>query len=126
MRDQMKSVIRAAWLLVAALLLAGAFAPAYRTYFNGLMLGTLVSVVNGWMLMVKIEALTARILNEGLAAKPNKRVNMGFISRISMAILGVMVAVKMPHFFHAASTIAGISFVPAALFLTGFLSRGRK
>ncbi|MEK8131681.1 ATP synthase subunit I [Paenibacillus filicis] len=126
MRDQMKSIIRAALFLSSALLLAGVFLPAYRTHFSGFMLGTWISVLNGWMLMIKIEALAAKVLDVDFANKPNKRVNMGFISRISMAILGVMVAVKMPHLFHIASTIAGVAFAPAAVFLRAFLFRSAK
>ncbi|WP_281883186.1 ATP synthase subunit I [Paenibacillus sp. YYML68] len=123
MRDQFLSIYRAALFFLSALLLVWAFVPDYRVYVNGLILGSAVSLINAWILSVKIEALTKVILDKS-EDSGRRRFNMGFISRISVALLAIIIAVKVPHLFHIAATIIGFAFVQVVVLLKGlFFSR---
>ncbi|MBP1153210.1 MULTISPECIES: ATP synthase subunit I [unclassified Paenibacillus] len=125
MRDQLKSIVRASLFFLSALLLLWAVFPDYRTHVNGLVLGMMVSLINAWMLMLKIEALAVIIVDKD-NEQTRKRINMGFISRLSMAILAVMFAVRMPQSFDVVFTIIGFSFIQVALLLKGLLFREKK
>lgn len=125
MRHQLKSIVRASLFFLSALLLLWAVFPDYRTHVNGLILGMMVSMINAWMLMLKIEALAVMILDKD-NGQTRKRINMGFISRLSLAVLTVMLAVRMPQSFNVVFTIIGFSFVPVALLLKGLLFREKN
>jgi len=115
MNDQMKPIVRATLLFLSALLIFWTFVPAYRTYAAGLMLGMTISLVNAWILSIKIEAISRNIME-----KTEKRVGLGTVSRMCMALIGVMVAVKVPK-FDLIFTIIGLFFVQLATLLMGLL-----
>jgi ATP synthase protein I len=114
MNNQLKLLIRITMIGIAALLLIWAFFPAYRTYASGLALGMIVSLINAWLLLAKIEAVSR------LAPGESKRINIGTLSRMCMALIAVMIAVKYPQ-FHLVSTIIGLFFIQLATLLMGLL-----
>lgn len=115
MKDQLKVIARIALFMISALLLVWAFLPAYRTYASGFILGTLASLTNAWLLILKIETLSKLTEQEG-----RKRVNLGTLSRMCVALLAVMIAVKYPQ-FNLVFTIAGLFSVQLATLLMGYL-----
>lgn len=115
MNDQMKPIVRAVLLLLSVSLFVWLLVPAYRSYANGFMLGMMISLINAWILLTKIEALSRNI-----AEGTQKRVNLGFVSRVCMAIIAVMIAVKLPQ-VDLVSTIIGLFFVQMATLLMGLL-----
>ncbi|MBP1992586.1 ATP synthase subunit I [Paenibacillus eucommiae] len=113
MNTQLKPMVRITLLVVSVSLLVWIIFPSYRTYAAGLVLGVVISFINAWFLFMKIEAL-ARNAAEG----SDKRINLGFISRVCMAIIAVMIAVKIPD-FNLVFTIIGLFFVQVATLLRG-------
>ncbi|PZE19406.1 ATP synthase subunit I [Paenibacillus xerothermodurans] len=119
MSDQVKPIVRAALLFLSALLVVWILMPAYRTYTAGFMLGMVISLVNGWMLLLKIEALSR-------TEQTGRRVNLGTLSRMCMAIIGVMIALKLPHHFNLVFTIIGMFFVQVVTLFMGFMLNKRN
>lgn len=113
MMNQLRPIVRATLFVFSATLLIWAFAPALRVYATGFMLGMVISLINAWILMVKIEALSRNIVE-----KSDKRVGLGFISRICTALIAVMIAVKLPQ-VDLVFTIIGLFFVQMATLLMG-------
>mgnify|MGYP001304124139 CR=1 FL=1 len=115
MNDQLKLLVRITLIGISALLLAWAIWPAYRTYAAGLALGMIVSLINAWLLVSKI-----RLISKLAESEERKRINVGTVSRMCMALLAVMVAVKYPQ-FDLVFTIIGLFFVQLATLLMGLL-----
>lgn len=113
MIDQIKPVIKVSLYVLAATLIIWVIFPVYRTQAVGFMLGMMVSLINAWILMVKIEAFSRNIIE-----KTEKRVNLGFVSRVCMAIIAVMAAIKLPQ-VDLVFTIIGMFFVQLATLLKG-------
>ncbi|MFE5324166.1 ATP synthase subunit I [Paenibacillus sp. NPDC056579] len=120
MNDQMKPIVRATLLFLSALLLFWAFVPMYRTYAAGFILGMSISLVNAWILSIKIKAISRNIIE-----KTEKRVGLGTVSRMCMALIGVMIALKVPQ-FDLIFTIIGLFFVQLATLLMGLLFSKRN
>jgi ATP synthase protein I len=116
----MRSVFRASMLFMSLCLLAWAFIPAVKTYAAGLVLGTLISLINAYMLQSRIHTITRVAL-----ANTGKRVNSGFIGRVCMVVFGTMTCLRFPH-FHLVSTIIGFFFVQLATLIIGFISSLRE
>jgi hypothetical protein len=107
------------WLLSAGLLL-WLFVPQWRTGLAGLLLGMLVSLLNSWYLSKKIGQMSALIVDG-----TRKKFNLGFLTRVSTAILAVMLAVKSDY-FDLATTIVGLFYSATVILVWGILSRGSR
>jgi ATP synthase protein I len=117
MDDQLKRVVRASLFIFSGALFIWILAPDYRSYAAGFMLGMMISIINGWILMTKIEQLGRNIVE-----RAEKRVQLGFVSRICMSIIAVMIAVKLPQ-VDLVLTIIGLFYVQMATLLIGLLVR---
>jgi ATP synthase protein I len=117
MDDQLKRVVRASLFIFSAALFIWILAPDYRSYAAGFMLGMMISLINGWILMTKIEQLGRNIVE-----RAEKRVRLGTVSRMCMAIIAVMIAVKLPQ-VDLVFTLIGLFFVQAATIIMGLLSK---
>lgn len=116
----LKSVTRAAMFFLAACMLVWAFAVEIRPHAAGLILGTLVSLFNAHLLSIKIQQIS-----KAMSENNGKRVNTGFISRICMVLIAVMISVKVPH-FDLIFTIIGLFLVQLATLLMGIFSAFKK
>lgn len=116
----LKTVFRTALFWIAGCLLVWAFWPDARPYAAGLILGTAVSLINAQLLGHKISVFT-----ENLAQKTGRRVNLGFIARLCVCLLAVMLADKAAQ-FHVATTIIGFFYAPFVALGAGLLSMSRK
>ncbi|MFD0871864.1 ATP synthase I chain [Chlamydia abortus] len=112
----MKTVSRAAMFFLAICLLVWALVPQAKPYAAGLVLGTVISLINARLLGAKIQAITRLVMEN-----TGKRINSGFISRACMALIGTMICVKFPQ-FDLISMIIGLFFVQMATLLMGILS----
>ncbi|MFC0216403.1 ATP synthase subunit I [Paenibacillus chartarius] len=117
MNVHMKPIVRAVLLAMSVSLVIWAVFPAYRSYATGFILGMMVSLINAWLLMIKIEAIS-KMVAEGT----KKRVNLGFVSRVCMAILAVMVAVKLPQ-VDLVFTIIGLFSVQLGTLVMGLVTK---
>lgn len=116
----LKVVTRATVYFFAATLLLWAIFVDIRPYVAGLMLGTAVSLFNAHLLSIKVQQIS-----KAMAANDGKRVNTGFISRICMVLIAVMISVKVSH-FDLVCTIIGLFLVQIFTLLMGILSAFRK
>jgi ATP synthase protein I len=115
LKQHMQNVFRSALFFMAACFLVWAVAPGLRPYASGLLLGTVISLINARILSYKIEAITvAALANDG------RKQSAGFISRACMVLIGTMVSMRFPD-FHLVSTIIGFFFVQMATLFMGFL-----
>ncbi|TBL72947.1 ATP synthase subunit I [Paenibacillus thalictri] len=116
----LKTVQRVTLFFLSICFMGWALAPSYKLYFAGLILGTIASFVNARFLAWKIEQLTKAVIE-----KTNRKINMGFATRVSIALLAVLVAYKFKDHIAISTTLAGLFFVQLATLLLGIISRIR-
>lgn len=116
----LRVVTRAAIYLFAVSLLLWVLVEPFRPHVAGLILGTLVSLFNAHLLSIKIQQIS-----KAMADNNGKRVNTGFLSRICMVLIAVMIGVKLSH-FDLVFTIIGLFLVQLATLLMGILSAFNK
>jgi ATP synthase protein I len=90
--------------------------PDYRIYAAGFIIGSLVSYLNSYYLSMKI-----RQLAQAVTSKSSKRINLGFLTRASIAVLAAMWALVSDQ-IHVGTTIAGMLFTPLVVILLGIQS----
>lgn len=103
-----KGVTRLSLVIMAGLLLGWALHPETRIYTLGMVLGIL-----GGLVSTRHLAMKTRNVAHSVATQESRSYSLGFISRISFAILAVMFSVKIEH-FSLELTIAGL-FLPQLL-----------
>ncbi|MBA9085729.1 ATP synthase protein I [Fontibacillus solani] len=99
------AVTRITFLSLSALLFGWAIFPEYRPVFVGLILGLAVGLLYVRFLSIKVRQLVQLVVSQ-----EQKKFNFGFITRICLVFITVMVATK----FEQVSTIAVITglFIP--------------
>lgn len=102
------AVSRITFLSLSALLFGWAIFPEYRPVFVGLILGLAVGLLYVRFLSVKVRQLVQLVVSQ-----EKKKFNFGFITRICLVFITVMVAAK----FEQVSMIAVITglFIPQLL-----------
>ncbi|RKQ34378.1 ATP synthase subunit I [Oceanobacillus halophilus] len=88
--------------LLAILVLGTGFTP-YTEIFNGLILGTVISFYNLWLLQQKTNAFGKSVAESGTA-----RGGLGVFSRLAAAAIGVLLALRFPEIFHIMAVAIGI------------------
>lgn len=101
---------------VAALLAAWALAPEGRTVAAGLILGTIASLMNAFLLRRRIELITRLVMENS-----GKRAGLGLASRIATILLAVMVAYRFPEQFSMPATLAGCFYAQVMVFFTALV-----
>ncbi|WP_409343724.1 ATP synthase subunit I [Paenibacillus sp. MBLB4367] len=112
----LRTLLRATLFLMAAGLVGWALVPWIRPYAAGVMLGAVGSLVNAHLLRYKIE-----MLGQQLVEKTQKRVGLGFVARLSVSLIAVMVAIKQPG-VDLPSTIVGLFFAQMVTLLLGIVT----
>ncbi|GAA0137629.1 hypothetical protein YSY43_44700 [Paenibacillus sp. YSY-4.3] len=102
------AVSRLTFLLLSAVLFGWAFAPEYRPLLAGLFLGLVVG-----LLYVRYLSIKVRQLVELAVSQEQRKFNFGFITRICLVFITVMVAAKFEQ-VSLVSAIIGL-FVPQLL-----------
>lgn len=113
----LKTVQRITIFFLSFCFMGWAISPLYRDLFAGLILGTAVSLLNARYLAWKIEQLGQVVLE-----KTKRKVNLGFITRASMALIAVVVAYRFQGYVALSTTLAGLFFVQLATLLLGIIS----
>ncbi len=92
------------WMLyfLALFVLGAGFLP-YTRVFNGLVLGGVISFYNLWLLQHK-----TKVLGDTVAQGKDVRGGIGTFSRMALAALGVLVAIRFEEYFHIIAVVIGI------------------
>jgi ATP synthase protein I len=108
---------------LALFVLGWGFTP-YPEWFLGLILGTVISVYNHWLLYQKVKKFTEAVATGG------KAVTLGSLSRMAAAVLGVVIAVRFPEYINLYGVIIGImtSYIVIIIdsFVTLFKAVGKR
>jgi ATP synthase protein I len=112
----LKQVQRVTIFFLSFCFLGWALLPQYQSEFAGLIVGTTVSYFNSKYLAWKIEQL-----GQAAAEKTNRKINLGFITRASMALIAVMASLKYAQ-IEFSTTLLGLFSVQLATLLLGILS----
>jgi ATP synthase protein I len=119
--DDFQAHVKAVWrfsLFFLSICLVGwLFAGAYQSFFAGLLLGSAISAVNSQYLAFKIGQAATSVIQ-----KTNRRVNLGFVTRASLALLAIIVAAKYEQHISIAATIIGLFLAQLATLLLGIVS----
>ena len=87
--------------LLSFYVLGWGFTP-YQTIFAGLVLGTVLSLFNFWIL-VRRTVLFGEAVAQGQKVK-----GLGMMSRLAAAALGIILAIRFPDVFDPISVITGL------------------
>lgn len=91
------------WMLyLLALLVLGAGFSSYQAIFFSLILGSLISFYNLWLMQKKINDFGEAIV------KKQKARGLGMISRLAAVALGVLIVIRFEEYFHLISFIIGL------------------
>lgn len=94
--------------------LGGALLPKYQSIFLGIALGSAVSSINAVYLGRKVRQVSEAALNGG-----SKRLNLGFLTRVALAVLAVFAAIKNPQFLNMYAVAGGLVFAQFYLLFIG-------
>lgn len=87
--------------LCSLYLLGWGFTP-YQTIFLGLLLGTILSLYNLWVMVRKIDRLGKAIVEgKGTAS-------LGTLTRLASGALVVLISLRFPAYIHIAGAILGL------------------
>lgn len=101
---------------MAALAGAWAVVPEGRTVAAGLVLGTLGSLANAYLLRRRVDLIAqAAVENDG------RRVGLGMANRLAVILIVVMAAYRFPEHLSMPAAIAGCFYVQFAIFFTAFI-----
>ena len=89
-------------LYVLSIFFLGYALTPYKSIFLGLALGTVFSLYNLWSMYAKIERLGQAVIQK------RKVKTLGSLSRLMLAGLAVLIAMKYPEHFHLLSVIIGL------------------
>lgn len=87
--------------LLAVYVLGWGF-TSHHSIFLGLILGTVCSFLNLWMLVRRMKKFDMAI------SKGKKVRSLGSLSRLAMAALAAMIALKWPYLFQMISVVVGL------------------
>jgi len=102
------AVTRTTFFILSALFLGWAFFSDYRPIISGLILGLAVGLVYTRFLSMKVRGLVEHVVSQ-----QERRFSFGFLTRICLVLLVIMVAVKVEQ-VSALGVVIGL-FVPQLL-----------
>jgi len=117
---QFRPVYKVSFVTMGACAVCWAIFPDVRSIPAGLLLGIAASLLNFWYLGLKVSQFA-----DGLLNKKARRTSLGFLTRASVAVLVVGLAMKTPHLNWIAA-LAGLFFTQLATLLLGVLSYFHK
>lgn len=94
--------------------LGSALLPKYQSIFLGIALGSAVSSINAVYLGRKVRQVSEAALNGG-----SKRLNLGFLTRVALAVLAVFAAIKNPQILNMYAVAGGLVFAQFYLLFIG-------
>jgi len=101
---------------MSALLAAWAVAPEGRTIAAGLILGTIASLMNAFLLRRRVDLITRLVMENS-----GKKAGLGMASRLAVILLAVMVAYRFPEHFSLPATLAGCFYAQVMVFFAALV-----
>ena len=105
--------------LLAVLVLGAGFTPFPRI-FLGLLLGSVISFYNLWLLQRKVKALGIAVVEKGTA------VSLGTLTRIITAVLAIVIALRFEETFHIYSVVIGLASSYVVMIIDSFIRAMRE
>ncbi|MNC47892.1 ATP synthase I chain [compost metagenome] len=96
--------------------LTAAFAPRLETIALGLALGVSISLINAFYLGYKV-----RKMSDDAAEGNLKRVNLGFLTRAALAVLGIYISMRFPQYFNTYAVAGGLAIAQFSLLIIGII-----
>lgn len=87
--------------LLSIYVLGWGFTP-YQTIFLGLILGSIFSILNIWLLVRKTEKFD-KAIEQGKKVK-----SLGSLQRMATAGIAVVIALRFPEYFHIIGVVIGL------------------
>lgn len=112
-----KAVLRLSLFFLSFCLIGWFVGGTARPFFAGLLLGSVVSVISTQYLAFKISQATHAVIH-----KTNRRVNLGFVTRASLALLAIILAAKYDQDFSILAVIIGLFLSQLVTLLLGIAS----
>lgn len=97
-------------LLLLMLVFGWTVMPEYRLCIAGLMLGMTAALINAYYLSIKVRQITELVVSQ-----ERGRYSLGFMIRMCIALLVVMLAVKFPQHISLVTTITGFFILQVLL-----------
>ncbi|MEI7025724.1 ATP synthase subunit I [Paenibacillus sp. y28] len=116
----LQKIQRPAMVFLSALAIGWIVLPDYRPFCAGLFLGGLVSFINSRYLAMKV-----RQAADAAAGTGRKKMNLGFLTRASLAVLVVFFSLKSNQ-IHLISTIVGFFLMHLVTLLLGVAAMIQK
>lgn len=118
----LKKMLRITLFALSISFFGWAIFPSLRAICAGFILGTLASLINSMYLAWKVNQVGLRVIQQN-----SRRVNMGFISRVAVAFIVVLLALEYREHFNLGATLIGLFFIQAAsLVMAAVDSRGKN
>lgn len=115
-----RMVMRATLTALSGSLAVWVLAPVFRTYAAGFALGFLISFINGLLLYRRLDHIVETVLK-----KEGKRATTGFLQRVAVTLIGVMICLRFEQHFDLLFTIVGIC-IATLLFICLAMYVGHK
>lgn len=116
----LKTVYRISLIALFICIFCSLIFPHYSAYFFGMIVGITVSMINSYYLSLKIKQVANSVI-QGI----NRRVNMGFFTRTSMAMLAVIASLKYEQ-IEFSTTLGGLFFTQVVTLVVGIVSNLRR
>jgi ATP synthase protein I len=107
-------------LFLLAIYVLGAGFSSYQTIFLGLILGTTLSLFILWSMVKKHRKFT-KAADEGKKVK-----SLGTLTRMSIAALATVIAMKYPEQFHLISVVIGLMTGYLVIMIDFFIQKLRQ
>lgn len=101
--------------------LTAAFVPTLEAVALGLALGAVISLINALYLGYKVKKVA-----DGAAEGNLKRVNLGFLTRAALAMLGVFISMRFPQYFNTYAVAGGLVIAQFSLLIIGIIKSRRE
>ena len=112
-----KAVLRLSLVLLSFCLVGWLLAGTAKPFYAGLLLGSVVSIINSQYLALKINQASQAVIH-----KTNRRVNLGFVTRASLALLAIILAAKYEQDISILAVIIGLFLSQLVTLLLGIAS----
>lgn len=120
----LKLVTKYTTLFIVICAVGSFFIPKYQPFILGFALGAAAGLVNAYYLSAKI-AQMANQIDEQVDTNKLKRSSIGFLTRASIAILAVLLAINS-DFIAESATILGLIVVPMIALFIGYITAKKK
>jgi ATP synthase protein I len=97
------------YLYIILILALGYGVTDYKPVFSGLMIGTVVSLINHWILKMRVERLSKRIVDNIKEGKKIKKNNsLGTLLRFSTVAIAVALTLNQPDTINIIALVIGL------------------